>query len=435
MASCSDYQNRLAFSVSTSTRIPPQPIYVRLQTLQEGSVVFLEAIPQSFDDSVATINVSLLAVLVSSNARSITIYNDDVGNLWLAVNYTFKKGDHMSILMWVSSETTDKNLVLSKPVSFPQSYPDDVKPFLNPGRKIPVNDTVIKDLAEPFATQDMIETIENILSFVNGTQNYDRDKVRLLMTGSLNTTDILDFISDPLVTLQTNNSFCFERALLAATMLRAVGIPTRTFTSGDLKTWIQVWLPEIGWVDAEVLCTPPSPKLFPRPLSFVVPRMIENSSDAMFPFTWSPKILMRVANLTLSSFEDFNVNEYGTVLSQPVDEDLYETSPDDFSFPLIFKSERVQAALTWNGSDTVFHLSNEEKKTNRTLILEKTNTIEFESFGLSFKPVRQGDTIVLYNFSVHELWIFDFRILIPFVAAVPAVLIYWSYRKRKKIRP
>jgi hypothetical protein len=163
--------------------------------------------------------------------------------------------------------------------------------------------------------------------------------------------------------------------------------------------------------------------------------MIENSSDAMFPFTWSPKILMRVANLTLSSFEDFNVNEYGTVLSQPVDEDLYETSPDDSSFPLISKSERVQAALTWNGSDTVFHLSNEERKTNRTLILEKTNTIEFESFGLSFKPVRQGDTIVLYNFSVHELWIFDFRILIPFVAAVPAVLIYWSYRKRKKIRP
>jgi hypothetical protein len=110
MASCSDYQNRLAFSVSTSTRIPPQPIYVRLQTLQEGSVVFLEAIPQSFDDSVATIDVSLLAVLVSSNARSITIYNDDVGNLWLAVNYTFKKGDYISILMWVSSETTDKNL-------------------------------------------------------------------------------------------------------------------------------------------------------------------------------------------------------------------------------------------------------------------------------------------------------------------------------------
>jgi len=433
MTPCSDYQNRLAFGVSTNPRVSSQPIYVRLQTLQEGSVVFLEAIPQSFDDSVAAVNVSVLAVLVSSNARSITIYNDDVGNLWLAVNYTFKKGDYISILMWVSSETADKNLVLSKPVPFPESYPNDVKPFLNPGRKIPVNDTIIKDLAESFAAQDMIETIENILSFVNSTQNYDRDKVRLLMTGKLNTTDILDFINDPLVTLQTNNSFCFERALFAATMLRTVGVPTRTFTSAELKTWIQVWLPEIGWVDAEVLCTQPSPKLFPRPLSFVMPRMVENSSDAMFPFTWSPKILMRVANLTFSSFEDFNVNEYGAVLSQPVNEDLYETSPDDFSFPLIFKPKRVQAALTWNDSDVVLHISNEEKKSNKTLILGKTNTIEFESFGLSFKPIRQGGTIILYNFSVQELQMVDLRILIPLVAAVPAVLIYWSYRKKRRL--
>lgn len=404
--------------------------------MQEGNVTFWQSIPQSFEDSVATINVSVLAVLVSSNAQSIVLYQDDVGNLWLAVNYTFKKGDYISTLAWVSSETVNKNLILPASVPFPKDYLEDVKPFLNPGRKMPVNDTTIKDLAESYKKQDnMIETIKNILNFVNSTQNYDRDKVRLLMTGGLNTTDTLDFINDPLTSLESGSSFCFERALLAATMLRAVGVPTRTFTNAELKTWIQVWLPEIGWVDAEVLCVQSSPSLFPRPLSFVIPRMIENSSDAMFPFTWSPKTLMRIANLTLSSFEAFNINEYKTVLSQPIDEALYETDPEKFSFPIIFKPKIVQAALTWNDSDIVFHLSNEEEKMNKTLILGKTNTIEFESFGLSFKPIRQDGTIILYNFSVQELQMFDFRILIPLVAAVPAVLIYWSYRKRKKIRP
>jgi len=442
-ALCSTSQNNLAlgfndekttFGVSTNLRISPQPIYVRLQTMQEGSVVFLEAIPQSFQDHVATINVSVLAVFVSSNARIVDLYKDDVGNLWLAVNYTFNEGDYISTLAWVSSETVKENLTIPESVPFPERYPDDVKPFLNPGRKMPVDNVTIKELAESYATPDMIETIENILSFINDTQTYDREKVQLLMTGRLNTTDILDFLNDPLISLETGSSFCFERALLAATMLRAVGVPARTFTNADLKTWIQVWLPEIGWVDAEVLCVQPSP-LFPRPLSFIVPRMIENSSDAMFPFTWLPKSLIRVANLTLRSFEAFNINEYGTVLSQPVDEHLYETSPDEFSFPLIFKPQTIQAALTWNGSDLVFHLSSGEKKTYKTLILGETNNIEFESFGLSFRPIRQGDITILYNLSVQELRMFDFRILIPLIAAVPAILIFWLYRKRKRIKP
>lgn len=444
LAPCSASQNNLAFrwnnekitfGVSTNPHISPQPIYVRLQTLQEGSVVFLEAIPQSFQDHVATINVSVLAVLVSSNAQSIDLYKDDAGNLWLAVNYTFNKGDYISTLTWVSSETVKENLTIPESVPFPDSYSDDVKPFLNPGRKMPVDNTTIKELAEYYATQDMIKTIESILSFVNSTQTYDREKVRLLMSGGLNTKDVLDFLNDPLISLETGWSFCFERALLAATMLRAVGVPARTFTNAELKTWIQVWLPDIGWVDAEVLCVQPQQPLFPRPLSFTVPRMIENSSDAMFPFTWLPKTLMRIANLTLSSLEAFNINEYKTVLSQPIDGALYETGPEKFSFPIIFKPKMVQAALTWNGSDIVFHISSGEKKTSRTLILGKTNNIEFEGLGLSFKPIHQGDITILYNFSVQEPWMFDFRILIPLVAAVPLILIFWSYRKRKKIKP
>jgi len=430
------YTEKVSFGVSTKEdglRTPPQSIYVRLQALQEGSVVFWESIPQSFQDHVATLNVSVLAVFVSSNARNIDLYKDDVGNLWLAANYTFNEGDYIGTLAWVSSETVNENLTIPESVPFPASYPDNIKPFLNAGRKMPVDNTTIKETAEFHAGQDMIETIENVLSFVNETQKYDREKIELLMTGILNTTDILDFLNDPLESLETGNSFCFERALLAATILRAAGVPARTFTNADLKTWIQVWLPNIGWVDAEVLCVQPR-SLFPRPLSFVVPRMIENSSDAMFPFTWVPEASMRVANLTFSSFEAFNINEYGRVLSQPVDAELYETDPDQFSFPLIFEPEIVQAALTWNGSDITFHLSRGEKKTSKTLIMEETNNIRFEGLGVSFKPVRQGDMVILHSFSVQELWMFDVKILIPVIAAVPAILIFWLYWKRKKIK-
>lgn len=433
------HEQNLSLGVSTNQnvlRISPQSIYVRLQALQEGSVVFWEPIPQNFQDHVATINVSVLAVFVSSNAGSINLYKDEVGNLWLAVNYTFNEGDYISTLAWVSSETVSENLTIPESVPFPASYPDDVEPFLNPGRKMPVNNTAIAEIAESRRNPlDMIETIENILSFVNETQTYDREKIQLLMSGTFNTTNILNFLNDPLNSLETGKSFCFERALLAATILRAAKVPARTFTNAELKTWIQVWLPETGWVDAEVMCTPPITRLFPRSLSFVVPWMIENSSDAMFYSTWLPEVLMRVASLKLTQLEAFDMNEYGTVLCQPVDVELYEVSPDKFSFPLILETEAVHAALTLNGSDLTFHLSSDKKKTSKTLIIEKKNDIRFEGLSVSFKPVHQGDMVILHDFSVQELGMFDPRILISFVAVVPVIILFWLYWRRKKTKP
>jgi transglutaminase-like putative cysteine protease len=417
------------------TRLSPQPVYVKLQALQNGSIVFSEAIPQSFQDHVATINVSVLAVLVSSNAQNITLHSDPIGNLWLAVNYTLKERDYLSTLAWVSSETVKENLTIPESVPFPQSYPQNIRQFLSSGRKLPVNDTGIKEIAKDYLNpQDMIETVRNILYFVNGTQTYNRDKVVQLMTGKVNTTDLLlDFINDPLESLRTNSSFCFERALLATTMLRTVNVPARTFTNADLKTWIEVWLPEIGWVDAEILCNYPYP-FFPRPLTYSIPWMVENSSDARFPFSWFPSALMRVSNLTLSSFETSTINEYGTVLSQPVDEGMYATMPDKFSFPIILKSNTVQAALTLNGSEVVFHLSSGEESTCKTLILGETNNIQLENISLSFKPVRQGNIIILYNFAVGTVLVFDSRIIIPLIAIAAAVPLLWLYWKKRRIK-
>jgi hypothetical protein len=414
--------------------VSPQPIYVRLQAREEGNIVFWESIPQSFQDHVASINVTVLAVLISSNSHNFNFYRDDAENLFLAAQYSLAEGDYLSSLAWISAQTVSTNLTLPVFAPFPESYPDSVKPFLNVGRKIPVNNATIKQIAESLVGSDMTETVRNILSYLNDTQTYDQEKVRFLMNGSLTTNDILDFIDDPSISLEDGTSFCFERALLAATMLRSVGVPTRLFTEANLKTWIQVWLPETEWVDAEVLCVEPQ-LVFPRPLSFTVPFMVENSSDAIFPFTWTPRISMRVANLTLKDFDSFNVSDYRTVLSQPVDLEMYNANPDKLSFPITSGSKMIQAALTRNGSEITFHLSNGEKNASKAVTLGEANSITLEDTVVSFKPVMLGDIIAMTDFSVGKPWMIGISFLVLLVAGVGVALIIMIYWKRSKVKP
>jgi hypothetical protein len=410
-----------------------QPIYLRLQTEEESNVTLWESIPQNLSDHVATIDVNVLAVFVSSNARKIDLYKDAVGNLWLAAAYTLKTGDYIDTLTWVSSKTLTENLTIPDATGFPQDYPDDIKPFLLSGKKIPADDTAIKQIAQSLSSQDMILTVKNVLNFVNKTQSYDREKVITLTNGTLRTSDMLDFINDPSESLRTNLSFCFERALLATTILRAAGVPSRTFTNDDLKSWIQVWLPQTGWVAGEVLCiSPHTQPLFPRSLSVSVPRMIQNSSDAIFPFTWLPKTRMRIADLTLTSLEEFDVNKYGTMLCQPTDIEAYESNPERFSFPIVYEPETIQAALTSNNSDLIFHISKGKESISRKLTLGVLNSVEFESLKVSFTPAHQNNTMVALNdFSVQRTQSFDYRIIIPLLIAIPILSIAMFYWRRK----
>ena len=426
---------------STQTLVTPtdgsfslQPIYLRLQAEEDSNVTFWESIPQNLSDHVATINVNVLSIFVSISAEKADFYRDAAGNLWLSVTCALKTGDYFGTLAWVSREITAENLTIPDITSFPQDYPDDVKPFLRPGNKIPTEDAAIKQIAQSLSSQDMIQTVKNVLDFVNSTQSYDREKVRILMNGTLSTSDMLDFINDPSVSLRTNISFCFERALLATTILRAAGVPSRTFTNDDLKSWIQVWLPQTGWVAGEVLCiSPHTQPLFPRSLSVSIPRMIQNSCDAMFPFTWLPKTKMRVANLTLTNPEEFDINEYGTVLCQPTDSETYESNPGGFSFPIIFEPDIIQASLTFNDSDLIFHVSKGKQSTSRKLTLGVMNDINFEDLRVSFTPVRLNHIIVSLNsFSVQKTQSFDYRIIVPLFIAVPVLLAVTYYWRRKR---
>lgn len=427
-------ENSSKTSSAASMRVS-RPLYVNLEVLQEGNVVFWEAIPQSMQYHVATIDLAVLSIFVSSNARNIRVYRDDIGNLWLATEYMVHQGEFIGTLTWVSSEIIEENLTIPDVIPFPDRYPPIVSPFLNAGRKMPTDDQTIKELAALHTGEDMISTIRNIVHFVNETQTYDSAKIRHLMLGGLKTHDIIDFLKDPLESLRTNVSFCFERAILATTLLRAANIPTRTFTNADLKTWVEVWLPEIGWVHAEILSldSPRDLRLFPRPLSFAtIPLMVQNSSDAVFPFMWNPAMEMRIANLTLTDLSEFEINEYGTILCQPIDAETYATDPDKFRFPLFLGTNEVQAALTSDGADFIFHLDDGKRTASEIITLGEINHLKFEGFELSFQPVMEAGLLVLQGFSVMDSPTFDSRILVLLTIPVSLVLVFWLYRKRKR---
>ena len=139
---------------------------------------------------------------------------------------------------------------------------------------------------------------------------------------------------------------------------------------------------------------------------------------------------MRVANLTFSDVEAFNIYEYPTVLVEPIDSEVFEQNPDAFGFPIAFKPEVVYAAITQDGENLNVTLMEEKEKTSKLLILGDSNRIVLGETALSFKPTLLEDFVLLQNFSVQKTWEFDLRVLIPIVGVPVVILIVWLYRRR-----
>jgi hypothetical protein len=225
-----------------------------------------------------------------------------------------------------------------------------------------------------------------------------------------------------------------ERSWYAAAILRAAGVPTRTVTDVRLKTWIQVWLPNKGWVDAETLCVEPPPhvNLFPKSVSAHVPWMIENASDASFPLSWLPRIPMRVANLTFGDVSLFDMSQYKTVLCKPIKAEVFEEDPTKFRFPVAVKPETVYAAITQDESALTFSLFKGKENASQTLVLGDYNSVVVGDLTVYFRPVLQESFLVLQDFSVVQVQQFDFRLLIPLLGIPVIVIAVWMYRRRGK---
>jgi hypothetical protein len=433
-------QSEVIHSANLAEQINPNPrtllpVFIRLQALQKSNITLWQSIPQNFTDHVAKIDLKVLAAFLSSNLMNFSLSRDSVENLWLSANASLNEGDYISTLVWVSSQTVSENLSSLGSVTLTENYRDDVEPFLYSGRKIPVDNQIIQKMAANYTDPDnMTQTVKNIIDQVQ-KQEYDSDKSRLLLSGNLNTTDMLDSFKDALEVLKTNSSICSERSWLAAALLRAAGVPTRTVMDVRLKTWIQVWLPPDGWVDAEALSVQPPP-LFPRPLSTSTPWTIENSSDAGFPFTWLPKVPIRVANLTFNEVSLFNPSEYRTVLSEPIDWEVFKGDPTKFCFPIAFKNDIIyQAAITREGNKLTFSLFKENENASKTITLGESNSFVLGDVTVSFRPLLYQNFLVMQDFAVGEVWNFDVRTIIPVVGVTAIAVIVWFYwRKTRKGR-
>ena len=439
----SDYAVRIKHSDSALSQVSVNqngsrvlvPVYTNLEVLEKSNVSLWQSVPRNFSDHVATIDSRVTAMFVSSDALRFNLSSDSVGNVWMRSDYSLSAGDYVSSMMWVSSSTINQNLSSLGFTSFPTTYPSDTKAFLESGAKIQAGERAILDIAANLSqTQNMTQIVKDILDFVN-QQGYDREKTRLLLSGRLNTTSMLDFFEDSLKVLETNNSICLERSWYAAAILRAAGVPTRTVTDVRLKTWIQVWLPNIGWVDAETLCAEPPPHvgMLPKPLFSSVPWMIENSSDASFPFQWLPKIRIRIANLTFNDVGLFDVNQYGTVLTEPIDAQLFQREPSKLGFPIVFEPETVYAAVTRRDLNLTFSLIQGEQNASKQLGLGELNSLTLNDLVVSFIPIQRQNFLVLQDFTVREIARLDIRVLVPIIA-VPLVIVtfvlYWKTRKR-----
>ncbi len=412
------------------------PVYVRLQSNQTANVTLWESVPQNFTDHVGTIDSKVLAIYVSSNSLGFNLSRDSVGNLWMAINYSVKAGDYLGTLTWISSRAMNQNLSSLGFVPFSQDYPEDVRLFVEPGTKMPVEDQTFQQIAANFnQTANMTQTVKDILDFVN-RQGYDKPKSELLMSGNLTTTDILGFFEAAPQVLETNSSMCLERSWYAATILRAAGIPARTVTDVRLKTWIQVWFPSLGWVDAEALCRDSAPHvgMLPKSVSAHLPWAVENSANAVFPFGWLPEVPMRVANLTFDEVSLFDANQYGTVLSEPIDLELFKTDPQKFIFPIVVDLNRtISASLTRQGSDLAFSIYGRDENVSKTVTVGELNSITFQNVTVSFKPNWMGDYLALQDFAVTGTWKFDVRLLVPIIGIPVIAVTAWLFWRRRRI--
>jgi len=159
--------------------------------------------------------------------------------------------------------------------------------------------------------------------------------------------------------------------------------------------------------------------------------MIENSSDAAFPFMWLPKASMRVANLTFSDARLFNINEYSTLLSEPIDKEVFAADPSRFMFPIVFEPEIVYAAITGEGSDLTFSLFGGRENASNVLVSGESNNLALGDMMVSFKPVRKEGFVILQDFSVRGILRFDSRLLVPILGGPLVVAVAWLYWKRR----
>ena len=127
----------------------------------------------------------------------------------------------------------------------------ELEPFLRPNCY--VNYTADDDcvaLAGEMTAQaaDEVGLVSAVYAYIVDHIVYDTPKADTIGTG---------YISDPDETMATGKGICVDYAVLAASMLRSQGVPTKVINGyvapNDLyHAWNMIWLEETGWITVKI---------------------------------------------------------------------------------------------------------------------------------------------------------------------------------------
>ncbi|MBN1999323.1 transglutaminase domain-containing protein [candidate division KSB1 bacterium] len=180
---------------------------------------------------------------------------DKRGNEIITVKWNNPKKTITNTLSFTAHNTTSLQILETDAPFPPGNFPAEIAVYLQSTRAVPANYDIIKQKARQLAadSQTQFDAVQKILTWIVDYMNY------ILNPESF----------DALYAIKTQKGNCQNYSHLAATFLRAVGIPVRIVNGVTIKepydvklsngtltmrmaqgrhSWIEVYFPDMGWV-------------------------------------------------------------------------------------------------------------------------------------------------------------------------------------------
>lgn len=186
---------------------------------------------------------AVVVVNKSDNNKAYKQYVDNNGE-YAAIPFLYGDGLY-SIQIWEQPYGASYYMTAGTEVLV--TLDDETLPFLFPNRVVPVKSdslAVAKGRALTRGAKTDPEKISAIYKYIVDNIVYDDEKAAAIKAG---------YVSDPDETIKTRKGICIDYAVLAATMLRSQGIPTRVevgyMADGTYHAWISVYSDRAGTIN------------------------------------------------------------------------------------------------------------------------------------------------------------------------------------------
>lgn len=182
---------------------------------------------------------------------------------------------------------------------FPEVYPEELKPFLLPGKYIPGNDPKMKNLLRTIVSNDsendMYKTVNDII-YSKFMQHLGSDS-QTVSSNEENSKHSGHTVKDVYDVLREGSGDQHSKSRLVCALLRAAKVPARMIMSMGGHVWVEAWISGAGWIPVEA-----SYPVFDylRDQRTSVPKVfssdehalasVSGRDDSLSRISWSPKL-------------------------------------------------------------------------------------------------------------------------------------------------